>query len=181
MSLERRAQWTALGGTIAFHLLALSILSFWGFPPPEVSPSPFQIEVVPSVPDSSAEADVQPAAAIVAGATPRIHEATSLRSGEERAGRVLYSVKWTGGGKRRKVGGVLPKFPSGPGKAGMVQIELVVTGLGAVRTARLSQAGDSRYDEPALRDVRTWKFDPLPPRLRKSDQRCVVTLSFIPG
>jgi TonB family protein len=181
LSLQRRARWTALGGTIVFHLLALSILSFWGFPPPDVSPSPLQIEVVPSVPDSSSAMEGVLPETEAAGEVSRMHEATSLRSGEERNGRVLYSVKWVGGGKRRKIGGVMPKLLSGAGKPGMVQIELVVTGAGAVRTARLAQAGDSRYNDMTLRDVRSWKFDPLPPRLRKSDQRCTVTLSFIPG
>ncbi len=92
--------------------------------------------------------------------------------------RVLYSVRWTVGEIRRKIAGNPPQFPAGFGGEAMVRVELVVTSGGAVRSAKLLQVGNARCDDATLREVRLWKFQPLPPRQKRMDQRCVVIVSF---
>lgn len=94
------------------------------------------------------------------------------------AERVLYSVRWTVGEIRRKIAGSTPQYPAGFTGEAMVRAELVVSAAGTVRSAKLLQIGNARCDEVTLREVRLWKFQPLPPRQKRTDQRCVVIVSF---
>jgi TonB family protein len=92
--------------------------------------------------------------------------------------RVLYSARWAGGEVRRKIAGNMPQYPAGFSGEAMVRAELVVSAAGNVRSAKLLQIGNAHCDEAALREVRLWKFQPLPPRQKRVDQRCVVIMSF---
>jgi TonB family protein len=92
--------------------------------------------------------------------------------------RVLYSMRWSDGAQRRKIAGKVPRFPAGVTVEAMARAELVVTGAGAVRSAKLLQTGNPRCDDATLREIRLWKFDPLPRPQKQPDQRCVITVSF---
>jgi hypothetical protein len=176
-----RTRAIAAGGTVLFHLLAILLLNIWEIPSPAPVQFPLTIEITPVIPDSDAQAprEIVPARArIVQPRHANVEKPPLVR--KSRAGRVLFSLKWGGGGKRRKVSGNLPAYPADVHVPAMAQIELVVSGTGVVHTARVLQRSHPRCDEVALREARLWKFEALPGRLRKTDQRCIVTMSFIP-
>lgn len=90
----------------------------------------------------------------------------------------LGSVQWIGGGKRRKVSGALPRYPAGVNVAAQIKLEAVVAPDGTVRSVRPAQKGNARLEEAAMRELRRWRFEPLPRSIPQRDQRCVVTFNF---
>jgi TonB family protein len=131
------------------------------------------------------------AAQIVAEAPPVTKPAVDARTSTEHRqqpvveprkptiGRVVYSVRWSGAENRRKVAGNVPQYPAGVTVESMARLELVVTGTGVVRSAKVLQAGNPECDDAALREIRQWKFEPLARQNGRVDQRCIVLVSFM--
>ncbi len=98
---------------------------------------------------------------------------------DRRAGSsALGSVQWIGGGKRRKVSGNLPRYPSGTNVQAQIRVEAVVTPKGTVKSVRPTQKANARLEEAAMRELRQWRFEPLARTLPQKDQRCIVTFNF---
>jgi TonB family protein len=94
-------------------------------------------------------------------------------------GKALFgSVQWIGGGKRKKVSGDLPRYPAGVNVQAQIRIEAVVAPNGTVKSAKPAQKANARLEEAAMRELRHWRFEPLPRTLPQREQRCVVTFNF---
>ncbi len=94
-------------------------------------------------------------------------------------GKALFgSVQWTGGGKRKKVSGDLPRYPAGANVQAQVRIEAVVAPNGTVKSVKPVQKANARLEEAAMRELRRWRFEPLPRTLPQREQKCVVTFNF---
>ncbi len=130
----------------------------------------------PTIADTSRV--VRPAEPVAGKIVRRGQQSIALATKKTPLERVVYSMRWSGGAQRRKIGGKVPQFPAGVTVEAMARAELLVTGAGAVRSAKLLQSGNPRCDEATLREIRLWKFDPLPRPQKQPDQRCVVTVSF---
>ncbi len=91
---------------------------------------------------------------------------------------VSMALEWTGGGMRRKVSGALPAYPAGESNDAQIRLEAVVTPDGKVRGTRPVQKANARMEDAALRAVRLWTFEPLPPGVVQKDQTCVITFNF---
>lgn len=140
-------------------------------------PSPAITVPVPSVANNDAVS--HPAQSQVAPReTPIQHPRSNVTPKKVPVERVLYSARWAGGEIRKKIAGAMPQYPAGFTGEAMVRVELAVSAAGNVRSAKLLQLGNPRCDEAALREVRLWKFQPLPPRQKRIDQRCIVIMSF---
>jgi len=90
----------------------------------------------------------------------------------------LGTVQWIGGGRRRKISGNLPSYPSGTNVEAQIRVEAVVTPSGTVKSVRPAQKGNARLEEAAMRELRQWRFEPLSRNLPQKDQRCIVTFNF---
>jgi len=140
-------------------------------------PSPAGIVPAPSAAGSGTVAEaLQPQESV--RETAHQHKQATVHPKKIPVERVLYSARWTAGEIRRKIAGKMPQYPAGFTGEAMVRVELVVSPAGNVRAAKLLQIGNARCDEVTLREVRLWKFQPLPPRQKRADHRCVVIVSF---
>jgi TonB family protein len=88
------------------------------------------------------------------------------------------AMEWSGGGTRRKLSGALPAYPAGEANEAQIRLEAVVTPEGKVRNVRPVQKANARMEDAALREVRLWTFEPLPPGVTQKDQTCLVTFNF---
>jgi TonB family protein len=94
-------------------------------------------------------------------------------------GKALFgSVQWIGGGKRKKVSGDLPRYPAGVNVQAQIKIEAVVAPNGTVKSTKPAQKANARLEDAAMRELRRWRFEPLPRTLPQREQRCVVTFNF---
>jgi TonB family protein len=91
---------------------------------------------------------------------------------------VSMAMEWTGGGTRRKLSGALPAYPAGEANEAQIRLEAVVTPEGRVRSVRPIQKANARMEDAALREVRLWTFEPLPPGVAQKDQTCLITFNF---
>jgi TonB family protein len=157
----------------------LAVLPFWRQSSTEPPPlkahasTPARVDSLPATVASVEAPVVQPRAEQNLPRKPAV--AAVKITGNER---VLYSIRWLSNGARRKLSGSLPKYPVGMNDNAMVRIEMVVASSGVVRSARMLTPPHPHCDEPSLREVRQWKFEPLQVRHKNPDQRCAVTISF---
>lgn len=94
-------------------------------------------------------------------------------------GKALFgSVQWIGGGKRKKVSGDPPRYPAGVNVQAQIKIEAVVSPNGTVKSTKPVQKANARLEDAAMRELRRWRFEPLPRTLPQREQRCVVTFNF---
>ncbi len=91
---------------------------------------------------------------------------------------VGYDVQWTGGGSRRKLSGDLPKYPAGTNVAAQVRIRASVMADGTVRAVQPTQKANTALEEAAMRELKLWRFEPLPAAVPQVDQDCIVTFLF---
>jgi TonB family protein len=91
---------------------------------------------------------------------------------------VSMAMEWSGGGTRRKVSGDLPAYPQGETAETQIRIEAVVTPAGRVTGVRPVQKGNARLEEAAMKEVRRWVFEPLPPTVSQNTQLCIITFNF---
>ena len=79
---------------------------------------------------------------------------------------------------RRKLSGALPRYPAGVNTGGQVQILAFVQPDGTVKSVQPMQKVNARLEEAAMKAVRSWKFETLPPTLAQADQTCTITFQF---
>lgn len=91
---------------------------------------------------------------------------------------VSMAMEWTGGGTRRKLSGPLPAYPAGESSDAQIRLEALVTPGGKVRNVRPVQKANARMEDVAIRAVRIWTFEPLPPGVVQKDQTCLITFNF---
>ncbi len=91
---------------------------------------------------------------------------------------VSMALEWTGGGTRRKLSGALPAYPAGESSDAQIRLEALVTPDGRVRNVRPVQKANARMEDVAIRAVRIWTFEALPPGVVQKDQTCLITFNF---
>jgi hypothetical protein len=89
-----------------------------------------------------------------------------------------YSLQWLQGNVRRKISGDLPKYPDGVTVEAQVRIRAVVLPDGGVKNVQPAQKGDSRLEIAAMREVKLWRFEPLPMGAPQAEQTCIVSFLF---
>lgn len=91
---------------------------------------------------------------------------------------VGFDVQWTGGGSRKKLSGEIPKYPEGTNVAAQVRIRAWVLPSGAVRAVQPVQKANTALEDAAMKELKLWKFEPLPPAMPQVEQDCIVTFQF---
>jgi protein TonB len=91
---------------------------------------------------------------------------------------VGFDVQWAGGGSRKKLSGDIPKYPEGANVSAQVRIRTWVLPNGSVRAVQPVQKANTMLEEAAMKELKLWKFEPLPPGMPQVEQDCVVTFLF---
>ncbi len=91
---------------------------------------------------------------------------------------VSMAVEWAGGGTRRKLSGALPAYPAGESSDAQIRLEALVSPEGRIRSVRPVQKANARMEDVAMRAVRIWTFEALPPGVVQKDQTCLITFNF---
>lgn len=91
---------------------------------------------------------------------------------------VGFDVQWTGGGARKKLSGDLPIYPEGANVAAQVRIRAWVLPNGTVRAVQPVQKANTALEDAAMKELKLWKFEPLPPSMPQVEQDCIVTFLF---
>ena len=89
-----------------------------------------------------------------------------------------FAVQWLQGNVRRKLAGDLPKYPPGTNVEAQVRIKTVVLPDGTVRSVQPAQKGDNVLENAAMREVKFWRFEPLPAGVPQVEQTCIVSFLF---
>ena len=91
---------------------------------------------------------------------------------------VSYSVQWTGGGKRELLKGDLPKYPPGVNLTAQIKLRVVVQPRGTIKSVQPVRKGDTRLENAAIKEVRSWRFASLQYSQPALDQVCTITFNF---
>jgi TonB family protein len=91
---------------------------------------------------------------------------------------VGFDVQWTGGGSRKKLSGEIPKYPERTNVAAQVRIRAWVLPNGSVRAVQPVQKANTALEDAAMKELKLWRFEPLPPSMPQVEQDCVVTFLF---
>lgn len=91
---------------------------------------------------------------------------------------VSYDVKWVGGGRRDLVSGSLPKYPAGVNVNAQIRLRVVVQPRGTIKAIQPLRKGDTRLENAAIREVRSWRFQSLQRAQPALDQICTITFNF---
>jgi outer membrane biosynthesis protein TonB len=94
------------------------------------------------------------------------------------ASNVSYDVKWVGGGRRDLVSGDLPKYPAGVNVNAQIKLRVVVQPRGTVKAVQPLRKGDTRLEDAAIREVRSWRFQSLLRAEPALDQICTIIFNF---
>lgn len=77
------------------------------------------------------------------------------------AGHGFGNIEWGGGGNRRLVNKVTPKFPKGSQFHASMKFKLFVQANGIVSRVVPLQKSDPELEREAIRALRQWRFNPL--------------------
>jgi len=91
---------------------------------------------------------------------------------------VGYSIEWTVGGTRRLLSGDIPKYPEGTNIEAQIKIQTVVLPNGRVKSLQPAQRANLQLENAAIKELRLWLFEPLPPTAPQVEQTCVVSFLF---
>ncbi len=91
---------------------------------------------------------------------------------------VSYAIQWTGGGNRGLLKGDLPKYPSGVNLNAQIKLRVVVQPRGTIKSVQPLRKGDTRLENAAIKEVRSWRFEPLQSAQPALDQVCTITFNF---
>jgi len=94
------------------------------------------------------------------------------------ASNVSYDVKWVGGGTRDLITGDLPKYPQGVNVNAQIKLRVVVQPRGTVKAVQPLRKGNTKLENAAIEEVRTWRFQSLQWRQPALDQICTITFNF---
>lgn len=118
-------------------------------------------------------------APVFAGRSRDIKPPFGAAVGGESDRSVGFEVAWAAGGKRGLLSGKLPEYPEGVNLEAQIKILAVVFPDGSVKSVQPSQKANTKLEEAALKEVRFWKFEPLPKTSPQIDQSCTITFNFL--
>ena len=118
-------------------------------------------------------------APLLAGLTKDISPPFGSSVGADAERSVGFEVSWAGGGKRRLLSGKLPEYPAGVNVEAQVKIQAVVLPDGSVKSAQPVQKANTKLEDSALKEIRFWKFEPLPGTISQVEQTCTITFNYL--
>jgi len=91
---------------------------------------------------------------------------------------ISYNVQWAGGKTRNLISGELPKYPPGVNVDAQIRLRVVVQPRGTVKSIQPLRKGDTRLENAAIKEVRSWRFQSLQSAQPALDQVCTVIFNF---
>jgi len=91
---------------------------------------------------------------------------------------ISYNVQWAGGRIRKLISGDLPKYPAGVNVEAQIKLRVVVQPRGTVKSIQPLQKGNTRLENAAIKEVRSWRFQSLQSAQPALDQVCTIIFNF---
>ena len=91
---------------------------------------------------------------------------------------ISYNVQWAGGKSRNLISGDLPKYPPGVNVEAQIRLRVVVQPRGTVKSIQPLRKGDTRLENAAIKEVRSWRFQSLQSAQPALDQACTIIFNF---
>jgi outer membrane biosynthesis protein TonB len=91
---------------------------------------------------------------------------------------ISYNVQWAGGRSRNLISGDLPKYPPGVNVEAQIRLRVVVQPRGTIKSIQPLRKGDTRLENAAIKEVRSWRFQSLQGAQPALDQVCTIIFNF---
>ncbi|MFO7448163.1 MAG: energy transducer TonB [Ignavibacteriaceae bacterium] len=114
--------------------------------------------------------------------TPETAESKVASEGQgnksEGEGSFGFDIDFGGKGTRKIYNYALPDYPEGVGKEIDIRLRFSIRPDGTVGTIFPLQKADTRLENAAINSLRQWRFEPLSPNQKQSEQTAVIVFPY---
>lgn len=89
-----------------------------------------------------------------------------------------FDIEWGGSGTRRIYYYTLPEYPEGVQKEIDIRIRFTIKPDGTVGSVTLLTKADTRLEQAAINSLWQWRFEPLPPNAKQTNQTAVIVFPY---
>ncbi|MEO8399056.1 MAG: energy transducer TonB [Ignavibacteriaceae bacterium] len=89
-----------------------------------------------------------------------------------------YDIDWGGQGTRRIYGFSLPAYPEGVEKEIDIKLRFTIKPDGTVGTVIPLTKADTKLENAAINSLRQWRFEPLSPLQKQTEQMAVIVFPY---
>lgn len=89
-----------------------------------------------------------------------------------------FELDFGGRGKRRIYSYFLPPYPEGVSKEIDLRLRFTILPDGTVSKIIPLIKADARLESSAINSLRQWRFEPIPPNMKQSEQTVVITFPY---
>lgn len=96
----------------------------------------------------------------------------------EGEGSLGYDIDWGGKGTRRIYSFNIPSYPAGVQKEADIRLRFTILPDGTVGTIIPQTKADTKLENAAINALRQWRFEPLSPNQKQSEQTAVIVFPY---
>jgi protein TonB len=89
-----------------------------------------------------------------------------------------YDIDWGGKGTRRIYSFNIPSYPEGVQKEADIRLRFTILPDGTVGTIIPQTKADTKLENSAINALRQWRFEPLSPNQKQSEQTAVIVFPY---
>lgn len=89
-----------------------------------------------------------------------------------------FDIEWGGSGTRRIYFYTLPEYPEGVQKEIDIRLRFTIKPDGTVGSVTLLTKADTRLEQAAINSLWQWRFEPLPPNAKQTNQTAVIVFPY---
>jgi protein TonB len=89
-----------------------------------------------------------------------------------------FDINWGGKGTRKIYSYILPSYPEGVQKEIDIRLRFTILPDGTVGTIIPQTKADTRLENLAINSLRQWRFEPLSPNQKQSEQTAVIVFPY---
>lgn len=89
-----------------------------------------------------------------------------------------YDIDWGGKGTRKIYSFIIPSYPEGVHKEIDIKLRFSILPDGTVGTIIPQTKADTKLENAAINSLRQWRFEPLSPNQKQSEQTAVIVFPY---
>lgn len=89
-----------------------------------------------------------------------------------------FDIEWGGSGTRKIYYYTLPEYPEGVQKEIDIRLKFSIKPDGTVGSITLLTKADTRLEQAAINSLWQWRFEPLPPNAKQTNQTAVIVFPY---
>jgi protein TonB len=89
-----------------------------------------------------------------------------------------FDINWGGKGTRKIYSYIVPSYPEGVQKEIDIRLKFTILPDGTVGTIIPQTKADTRLENLAINSLRQWRFEPLSPNQKQSEQTAVIVFPY---